>query len=191
MKKYNLILTGLSLMCLEIMQAGPVEDLTKSKEEILKGKQKLIDTIEQLKKAYNDQKTSMLDKLATASQNIASQKSTIDKAYDISKEVRVAVIAASANPLFQPITIPVLALLGDAPEIIGSLKDTVNSIQSTVNTLDSSVRSKIEYLNPATDPKGIFKQGQVAIQKFGEVEKKMDQIIKGLKEAFAAAFEEE
>lgn len=182
MMKHILVSIGLMFLCTQAVAMG---DLKKAKDEITNGKTQLVDTVAQLKKAYADQKSGILDQIAKASPEIASYKGMLEDAYPASEAVRVSLI--TALPIF-PLTViatPALALAGDVPDLIRSLKATVDAIHTTLTTIDGNIRPKIEYLNPDADSRGIYKQGAVAIQAFADVESKLEKIMSALQKVAA------
>lgn len=176
MKRLRIIFV-LFLVCASVSHA--FDQLTKTKEQIAAGKKKIVETKKKLKDAYQDQKSSMLDKIAVGAIKAAEQKKMVDQFYSLSKNVRVGLISGQVVPIPEVAAVATAgyAMFGDISDILQSLVNTVNSIQSTLTTLDSNVRPKIEYLNPTTDPKGIYKQADVAIAAFADVESKIDGMV--------------
>lgn len=181
MLKKIIIIAGLSFVLCHITYG--LEQLKQTKEDIKNAKDQLAQTRKDLKGSYRDQEK-LLDQIGDVLPMITQYKDMTETFYPVAETLRAVLIANVVNPLTAYIAVPVLVIAGDIPDIMRTLKNLLGSIHSTLTTIDNTIKPKAMYLS-SVDPKGLYKQLDVAQQAFGDVENKLDQIIAGLQRVAA------
>src|SRR5579885_1305221 len=147
-----------------IALGGIIDDINKNKQSLLDAKNQVINAKATLAKNYSDLQSGTIKQLNDALIQVKSQSDTLQKNINQIKGIPSAVLE--------------LALIDDLPSTLNEIQNgPIATINNTLQPLDNDLTTISADMNPTTDPKGIYKDFDDAINSFDQAIKNIDDLI--------------